>query len=307
MYRRHTGHAETDAHGLRRIETADGADHGWDMAATDGNLLGSFLKVRRARLDPVACGFLAARRRTPGLRREEVAQRANISAKWYTFLEQGRGGAPSTDVLDRLADALELTGPEREHLFHLAQPRPRTSVDDAGSRIAPALRLFLDAMEFIPAFVKTPIWDIVAWNGAAAAALTDYGALPPERRNLLRLLFAGPEARVGMADWESHARFAVAAFRLETSRSGPNHAATALADELSRSSPSFAAMWRDHEVGPNGRGIKHIRHRIAGPLTFEYATFAVDEQPDLGLVVFTPATPADMERVEALVRRKQAE
>ena len=101
----------------------------------------------------------------------------------------------------------------------------------------------------------------------------------------------------------SHARFAVAAFRLETSRRGPNQAAMAVVEELSRSSPAFAAMWLDHEVGPSGWGVKQIQHRIAGPLTFEYATFAVDEQPDVGLVVFTPATPADMERVKALFRR----
>ena len=273
------------------------------MTATEENVLGAFLKVRRARLDPAACGFRAARRRTPGLRREEVAQRANISAKWYTFLEQGRGGAPSTDVLNRLSAALDLTEAEREHLFHLAQPRQRMSVDAAASRVSPALRLLLDAMEFIPAFVKTSTWDIVAWNGAATAALTDYGALPPERRNLLRLLFAEPETRANMADWEGHARFAVAAFRLETARVGPSEAASALAYELSQASRDFAAMWRDHEVGPNGKGIKRIQHRTAGPLTFEYATFAVDEQPDLGLVVFTPATPADMKRVKALVRR----
>ena len=273
------------------------------METSDENLLGAFLKARRARLDPAACGLRAGRRRTPGLRREEVAERAAISAKWYTFLEQGRGGAPSTDVLDRLSGALELTRVEREHLFHLAQPRQRTICNAAADGVSPALRRLLDAMELIPAFVKTSAWDIVAWNRAAAAALTDYGALPPERRNLLRLLFSEPETRVNMADWEGHARFAVAAFRLETTRVGPSEAAIALADELSRSSREFAAMWRDHEVGPHGRGVKHITHQVAGPLTFEYATFAVDEQPDLGLVVFTPATPVDVERVKALVRR----
>ena len=273
------------------------------MAKHPEKLLGPFLKARRARLDPVACGFTVARRRTPGLRREEVAQRANISAKWYTFLEQGRGGAPSPDVLDRLSSALDLTQAEREHLFHLVQPRQRVSPDNDAQRISHSLRLLLDAMEFIPAFVKTSAWDIVAWNEAAVAALTDYGALPRERRNLLRMLFSGPEAQANMDGWEGHARFAVAAFRLETTRVGPTEATNALVEELLGSSKAFAAMWRDNEVGPNGRGVKHIMHKVAGPLTFEYATFAVDGQPDLGLVVFTPATAADAARVKALVRR----
>ena len=277
------------------------------MATTDENLLGAFLKVRRARLDPTACGFSAPRRRTPGLRREEVAQRADISAKWYTFLEQGRGGSPSVDVLARLSDALELTRAEREHLFHLAQPLQRPSSDVAADRISSALRLLLDAMVCIPAIVKTSTWDIIAWNHAASAALTDYGALPPDRRNLLRLLFAGPETRAAVTDWERHARFAVAAFRLETAKLGRcgAEAATTLVNELSRSSPEFAAMWRENEVGPLGGGVKHITHRLVGPLTFEYATFVIDEQPDLGLVVFTPATPADMDRVRTLVRRRR--
>ena len=266
-------------------------------------LLGPFLKARRAKIDPATCGFSATRRRTPGLRREEVAQRADISAKWYTFLEQGRGGAPSPDVLDRLSSALELTEAERDHLFHLVQPRPRTRFDDDAQRVSPALRLLLDAMEFIPAFVKTSAWDIVAWNAAATAALTDYGALPPDRRNLLRMLFSIPEAQANMDDWDSHARFAVAAFRLETTRVGPSEAANALVRELSLCSPAFAAMWRDNEVAPHGRGVKRIRHKIAGPLTFEYATFAVDGQPDLGLVVFTPATRADTARIKGLVRQ----
>ena len=271
------------------------------MAAMDGNLLGAFLKARRARLGPEADGLRQARRRTPGLRREEVAQRADISAKWYTFLEQGRGGAPSANVLNRLSGALELSGAEREHLFHLAQPRPK-ACHDAPALVSPALQRLLDALELLPAFVKTSAWDIVAWNRAAALALTDYGAIAPSKRNLLRLLFSEPGARESIADWESHARFAVAAFRLETARVGTSAAVMGLVDELSRSSPAFADLWRENEVGTHGEGTKTIRHPLAGVLTFEYSTFAVDGQPDLGLMVFTPATPADAGRIRALVQ-----
>ena len=270
------------------------------MVIDAGNLLGPFLKARREKLDPATHGFSTARRRTPGLRREEVAQRANISAKWYTFLEQGRGGAPSPEVLDRLSRALRLTDAEREYLFQLSQPRQPAKVQDAGS-VPPSLRRLLDAMEYIPAFVKTPVWDIVAWNTAAAAALTDYGALAPAQRNLLRLLFAEPETRTDMADWEMHARFAVAAFRRETTRLGPSEAAETLVQELSETSSTFDGMWRDYQVGPYGGGVKHIHHKVAGPLTFDYSTLAVEGQPELGLVVFTPATPADLARVKALV------
>ncbi len=268
------------------------------MAAMDGNLLGAFLKARRARLSPEAGGVRQARRRTPGLRREEVAQRADISAKWYTFLEQGRGGAPSADVLDRLSGALKLSEAEREHLFHLVRPRPRKTI----ASVSPALQRLLDALGLLPAFVKTSAWDIVAWNRAAALTLTDYGAIAPGKRNLLRLLFSEPGARESIADWESHARFAVAAFRLETARVGTSAAAMRLVDELSRSNRAFADLWHENEVGTHGEGTKTIRHPLAGVLTFEYSTFAVGGQPDLGLVLFTPATPSDAERVRALVR-----
>ncbi len=271
------------------------------MSISSENLLGPFLRARRSSLDPEACGFRPARRRTPGLRREEVAERANISAKWYTFLEQGRGGAPSTDVLERLSNALVLTDAEREHLFRLAQPRSKGAGHDPADSLTPALRCLLDALEFIPAFVKTSAWDIIAWNRAAAAALTDYGALPPDKRNLLRLLFTQGGAKASMVDWDKHARFAVASFRFETARVGLSEAAANLIEELSASSPDFAAMWTDNEVGAHGEGTKIINHAHAGVLTFQYSTFAVDGQPDLGLVVFTPATGQDTERVKALM------
>ena len=171
------------------------------MSALD-NPLGTYLKDRRAKLDPAAFGFSSTRRRTPGLRREEVAQRAHVSATWYTWLEQGRGGAPSADVLDRLARALALKEVEREHLFLLAQGRPpevRPPVRSAS--VSPRLQRVLDLLETSPALVKNAEWDIVAWNEAAAAVLIDYETLRPEERNILRLIFchpdSGPPCRIG--------------------------------------------------------------------------------------------------------------
>src|SRR5689334_25029772 len=157
--------------------------------------LGAYLKHRRAKLDAAAFGFSSNRRRTPGLRREEVAQRANISPTWYTWLEQGRGGAPSADVLNRIAVALMLTDIEREHLFLLGLGRPPEVRYRAAEGVTPRLQRLLDAFEVSPALIKTATWDVVAWNRAAAAVLTDYGALPPERRNILRLIFGDPRVR----------------------------------------------------------------------------------------------------------------
>ncbi len=261
--------------------------------------LGAFLRDRRARLDPADFGFDTARRRTPGLRREEVAFRAHISATWYTWLEQGRGGAPSPEVLDRVAGALVLTPAEREHLFLLAHGRPPEVREPVPGTVSPRLQRVLDALDLCPAFVKTATWDVVAWNRAAAAVLTDYGALARQDRNVLRLLFGPPRADV--EGWEGHARLAVETFRLETARVGAGEAARSLVDELSRSSPTFASMWADHDVRSYDEGTKHFEHSAAGPVTLEYSSFAVDDQPDLGLVVYTPATDVDRERVRVLV------
>src|SRR5271166_6177357 len=142
------------------------------------NGLGTYLRDRRTKLDPTALGFNSERRRTLGLRREEVAQRANISPTWYTCLEQGRGGAPSDDVLDRISRALMLTDVEREHLFLLGLGRPPEVRYRAPEGISPRLQRVLDTLEFSPAFIRTATWDIVAWNRAAAAVLTDYSTLP---------------------------------------------------------------------------------------------------------------------------------
>src|SRR3954452_15409648 len=166
-----------------------------EQHAQADNLLGAYLKDRRTRLDPATFGFAQGRRRTPGLRREEVAQRANISPTWYTWLEQGRGGAPSADVLNRIAAGLMLTEPEREHLFILGLGRPPEARYRGAEGVTPRLQRVLDALSPSPALIKSSTWDVIAWNRAAAVVLNDYGALPPDKRNILRMIFLDPRVR----------------------------------------------------------------------------------------------------------------
>jgi transcriptional regulator with XRE-family HTH domain len=263
-------------------------------------LLGTYLKDRRAKLDPAAFGFAPTRRRTPGLRREEVAQRANISPTWYTWLEQGRGGAPSANVLDRIARALMLTDVEREHLFLLGlgrSPDVRYRKDEG---VTPRLQRVLDALEPCPALIRTAIWNVVAWNRAATVMFTDYGALAPEQRNILRFVFLDPKVRVAQYDWDSVARFVVGAFRVDAARAGAAAEVEPLVDELCRLSPEFKAMWQDNDVRSHGEVVKHIRHAVLGLLAFEYSAFAVDGRPDLSMVVYNPATPADAQKIRSL-------
>ncbi len=268
----------------------------------ENNALGTYLRDRRMRLDPGAFGFPAERRRTPGLRREEVAQRANISPTWYTWLEQGRGGAPSAEVLDRIARALMLTDVEREHLFLLGLGRPPEARYHQIEDITPRLQRVLDALDPSPALIRTAIWNVVAWNRAATAMLMDYGSLPREQRNILRFIFLDPRARAAQYDWDSVARFVLGAFRVDAARAGAAAEVEPLVEELSRLSPDFKAMWRDNDVrGPHGETVKHIRHPILGPLAFEYSAFAVDGRTDLAMVVYNPATPEDADKIRSLM------
>ena len=276
------------------------------MPVMSDNQLGNYLKDRRARLDPAAFGFPSTRRRTPGLRREEVAQRANVSTTWYSWLEQGRGGAPSANVLDRIARALMLMDVEREHLFLLALGRPPEVRYQAAEGVTPRLQRVLDALELSPAYIKTSTWDIVAWNRAALTVLVDYAALPVEQRNILRLLFCNPGVRAAMPNWESDARFVVAAFRADAARAGAALTVKALVDEVCRLSPEFDAMWRDNDVRSTyGEAAKQVRHPLAGLIALEYSAFAVDGRPDLGMVIYNPATPADAKRISSLIAARR--
>ncbi|THD59645.1 helix-turn-helix transcriptional regulator [Phenylobacterium sp.] len=267
------------------------------------NPFGTYLKDRRTRMDPAAFGFPADRRRTPGLRREEVAQRANISPTWYTWLEQGRGGAPSADVLDRIARALMLTDVEREHLFLLGLGRPPEARYRKNEGVTPRLQRVLDALDPTPALIRTATWDVLAWNLASTVIFADFGAMPPEQRNMLRFLFLDPRARAAHYDWQGVARFVLGAFRLDSARAGAAADIEPLVEELARLSPEFRSMWRDGKLPsmPHGETVKHIRHPVLGQLAFEYSTFAVDGRTDLSLLVYNPATRHDAERIAAML------
>ena len=266
-----------------------------------GNPLGTYLKDRRTRLDPAAFGFAGGRRRTPGLRREEVAQRASISPTWYAWLEQGRGGAPSAEVLDRIAKALMLTEPEHEHLFMLGLGHPPEVRYKAAEGVSPRLQRVLDALEVSPAIVKTPLWDVVAWNRAAAAILTDYGVLPPVERNILRLIFSDSRVRALQDDWQSLARFVVGAFRADAARAGATAEIAQFVEELSRLSPEFEALWQANDVNAYGEGLKRLHHAKLGLLELEFSAFVVDGRPDLGMIVYNPVTSADADRIRTYI------
>lgn len=264
--------------------------------------LGDFLRTRRLRLDPTAFGFIGGRRRTPGLRREEVAQLAHISPTWYTWLEQGRGGAPSREVLNRIASGLRLTGPEREHLFILAFGHPPETHFTLSTDITPRLQRVLEAFG-VPALVKTVTWDVIAWNRAAACVLTDYGQLPYSQRNVLRRLFLDPQVREMQADWQTVARLVVNAFRADVARAGESAETASLIGELCSRSSEFDALWRSNDVASHGEGIKRIYHPQVGAIDLEFSTFMVEGRPDLAMLIFNPANDESRHKIDEQVRQ----
>ncbi|RWC56440.1 MAG: XRE family transcriptional regulator [Mesorhizobium sp.] len=272
------------------------------MPSNSAGSLAAFLKDRRTRLDPASFGF-SGRRRTPGLRREEVAQRANISPTWYTWLEQGRGGAPSADVLNRIAKGLLLTEAEREHLFMLGLGRPPEVRYTGAEGVSPRLQRLIDTLDASPALVRTATWDVVAWNRAAQVVLTDYSALPPGQRNILRFMFLSPVIRAKQHDWQNLARFVVGSFRADAARAGAVSEVRELVDELCSASPEFDALWRENDVLSHGDGTKRLKHPELGDIELEYSGFAVDGRPDLSLTVYNPVDSAVADRIRTLARR----
>ena len=263
------------------------------------NSLGIYLRDRRAKLDPADFGYASTRRRTPGLRREEVAQRANVSATWYTWLEQGRGGSPSAEVLEQLAQALMLTDAERDHLYVLATGLPPAPTHEVLTDIAPRLQRVLDAFDFCPALIKNSAWEIVAWNQAVTVIFPAYAETTLGRMNLLKNMFTNAAMRDQLPEWDHVARFVVAAFRADAARAGFD--VTVLVQELSAESAEFVSFWNENDVFARSEQTKLIKHPKVGILEFDFSAFAVDGRNDLNMLVYTPANKVDAGKVKKLI------
>lgn len=253
------------------------------------NELGAFLKARRDQLSPDAVGLADSGepRRVPGLRREEVARMAAISTDYYTRLEQGRIPA-SAAVLHALAPVLRLDGDQRDYLLTLAG-KTTVPAADRGVRqvVQPRLRHLLDDLTLTAGFIIGRNTDLLAWNAMAAALVTDFGRIPEEERNYVRLVFTDPAIRVLYRDWEDMARLALLHLRMDSRRNPHDPRLTALVEELSALDPRFRLWWTSHDVAVRAGGTRLLRHPVVGDLTLERSTFACAEDPEQQLVVWT--------------------
>jgi len=252
--------------------------------------LAHFLRTRRERLSPaegIALGV--GRRRTPGLRREEVAFMVGVSTSWYTWLEQGRDIVVSAQVLERLAQALLLSAEGRAHLFILARdevPVPGTAADTL--TIDAPTQQVLDAVSPAPAYVVNARWQVVAWNRIACRVFVDFATLSERERNLLRLLFTHPVVRERYEQWECIAEHMLALFRVSTARSVGEPWYTDLIAELSSASHEFQLWWPQHDIAKSPREVKALNHPLVGRLVFSPNPLQIANAPDCWMLVHTP-------------------
>jgi transcriptional regulator with XRE-family HTH domain len=267
--------------------------------------LADFLRTRREALRPADVGLPAGgRRRTPGLRREEVAQLAGVGTTWYTWLEQGRDVRASVSVLDALATALDLTPVEHAHLIELGRGEEVTPPCRPPERLDPSFQRLIENLGLNPASIIGRRWDLLAWNRAYAAVFGDPAAQPDGWRNTLWALFTDPGRRKLMTDWEDGARRAVARFRADHARHVGEPSFEALIAALNQASPEFRELWQRHEVATSGVGRKVLKHPVVGKLVFEHAVFKLEETPERRLVLYSSLPIADTPRkLETLLQR----
>jgi len=256
----------------------------------DPKALGELLRTRRSRLTPHDVGLAqGSRRRTPGLRREEVALLANVSTTYYTYLEQGRPVSPSPQVLEALAAALRMNPAERRYLVTLAQG-PSTAAAPPVEQIDASVVDLVDRLEPYPTFVKGRRWDILTSNSAARELFTDWDARPPGDPNLLRWMFADHQAQQVYLEWEAEARAMLGRFRLAAARHPDQSDFTGLIEELHRDGEHVSAWWPRHDVVAIGSGTKKLRHPRHGPQNYSHIVLQVADHPDQTMVTYTRQT-----------------
>ena len=256
-----------------------------------------FLKGCRARLSPGQVGLPDTnRRRTPGLRREDVAALAGVSVTWYTWLEQGRSIQVSADVLERICSTLRMSADEREYLFALVQHRPAPRVPLRSDEVSPTTARMLAALA-VPAIVMTARWDVIAWNDLTKL-FRDYAALPRDRRNLLRILLVEDESyQRDLVQYEAMARRVLSKFRVDYSQSPDNAAFDELIGELQARSSMFRRLWNSPEVTSRSEGVGHYPH--LGGVSFTHSSYVPEGSPTLRLVIYVPHDEISAKKVTA--------
>ena len=274
--------AETNGTGLRRRE------------------LGAFLRSRRERIKPEQVGLHSIRRRrTPGLRREEVAQLAGVGVTWYTWLEQGRDIHPSGQVLDAIARTLQLDSHEHSHLFTLAG-LATTTIADQCLDLCPTVEPLIEQLEPFPAAVVNARLDLLAYNRVYASFFPDLETIPIEDRNLLWLAFTHPQWRAAIVDWDDIAPRMVAEYRAAMAEHLDEPAWKTLVARLHRASPEFTAVWERHDVQGVESRTKRALHPDVGLLSLDYTNLWVGQQVGIRIIAFTPADDRTRRRLERL-------
>ncbi len=257
------------------------------MANPSQSELGDFLRSRREKLNPKEVGLpTGRRRRTPGLRREEVAELAGIGVDWYVRLEQGRTVSPSLATINALARALRLSKVEHAHLRAVARNADRLAF--SREVVPEAIRRLVESFNY-PAYITGCRWDVLAWNAAAAEVFTDFGRLAREDRNILIYMLTDPDSRhLFGAAWAEEAKRMVAQFRTTYDVWAGDPAFLDLLARLRQANPDFVMWWEAHDIRNVGTGQKLLHHPQKGLLRFEYATFQANDDPALKLVLYTP-------------------
>ncbi|MFJ3902255.1 helix-turn-helix domain-containing protein [Streptomyces sp. NPDC090025] len=267
--------------------------------------LAAFLRSRREGLDPDRLGLPSHRRarRTPGLRREEVAELAGVSTDYVVRLEQGRGLRPSAEVLAALARALRLDAGERDYLFDLAGHRRPGTTGGPASDAAPSLARLVGDLSPLPAMLLDHRYDILAWTPEMARLLPDFDAVPPARRNAMWLCLLHPAMRGFYADREQVLRDGIAHLRAAWAAHPEDRELADLIAEFVKEDEDFARLWSEREVGVNGRGRKLLRHPVAGAITVDFEVLQPLQDPGLRLLVYRPADEESRAALDRLCAR----
>ncbi|MCC9024374.1 helix-turn-helix transcriptional regulator [Bacillus nakamurai] len=270
--------------------------------------LSEFLKTQRSKISPQMAGLpMGTRRRTPGLRREEVAQLAGVSTTWYTWLEQGRDIKVSATVLDAVSDALQLNKDERNYLYALALDEgvKQTFSAEEETIISPSLSKMVQELRYCPTIISDRRCHIVGWNQAAAHVFLDFEQIPPEKRNLIELLFSRKELRSLAVNWEHFVKGFIAIFRTYYGQYVADKWYSQFIEKMEQTYSEFHTLWNESEVSSAPEVLIEFRHAKAGKMVFNLTSLQVQGNSDLRCSVYTPVENTETEsKLKRLIENK---